>query len=150
MPTHGQSGLLADRSRQVGVEGEQEAGRVRGIEWNERGPGLPARPGRSGTAAPGHRPALFARADGRGSQVRRDRTEVGERRCRRRIVAAAIAASPRAQQPAAQTMFASNQYLFDTKGRKFSADATANMYDDSAKLMFEEINPGNSIKGLSL
>ena len=47
----------------------------------------------------------------------------------------------------AQTMFASNQYLFDTKGRKFSADATANMYDDSAKLMFEEINPGNSLRG---
>ena len=47
----------------------------------------------------------------------------------------------------AQTMFASNQYLFDTKGRKFSADATANMYDDSAKLMFEEINPGNSATG---
>jgi len=47
----------------------------------------------------------------------------------------------------AQTMFASNQFLFDTKGRKFSADATANMYDDSAKLMFEEINPGNSLKG---
>jgi hypothetical protein len=47
----------------------------------------------------------------------------------------------------AQTMFASNQYLFDTKGRKFSADATANIYDDSAKLMFEEINPGNSLNG---
>ena len=47
----------------------------------------------------------------------------------------------------AQMMFASNQYLFDTKGRKFSADATANIYDDSTKLMFEEINPGNSIKG---
>ena len=47
----------------------------------------------------------------------------------------------------AQMMFASNQYLFDTKGRKFSADATANIYDDSAKLMFEEINPGNSLKG---
>ena len=47
----------------------------------------------------------------------------------------------------AQTMFASNQYLFDASGRKFSADATANMYDDSSKLMFEEINPGNSIKG---
>jgi hypothetical protein len=47
----------------------------------------------------------------------------------------------------AQTMFASNQYLFDTKGRKFSADATANIYDESAKLMFDEINPGNSLKG---
>jgi len=69
-------------------------------ERNERGPGLPARPGRSGTAAPGHRPALPARGDGRGSQVRRNRPEVGERRCRRRKVAAAIAASPQAQQPA--------------------------------------------------
>ena len=65
---------------------------------DERGPGLPAGPGRSGTAAPGHRPALPARADGRGSQVRRNRPEAGERRCRRRIAAAAIAASPRAQQ----------------------------------------------------
>jgi len=44
-------------------------------------------------------------------------------------------------------MFASNQYLFDTKGRKFSADATANMFDDSTKLMFEGINPGNWIEG---
>jgi len=47
----------------------------------------------------------------------------------------------------AQTMFARNQYLFDTKGRRFPADATANMYDDSTKLMFEGINPGNSIQG---
>jgi len=47
----------------------------------------------------------------------------------------------------AQTMFASNQYLFDTKGRKFSADDTASLYDDSAKLMFEQINPGNTAKG---
>ncbi len=56
-----------------------------------RGPRLPARPGRSGTAAPGHRPAFPARADGRGSPVRRKRPEAGERRCRRRIGAAAIA-----------------------------------------------------------
>jgi hypothetical protein len=47
----------------------------------------------------------------------------------------------------AQTMFESNQYLFDTTGRKFSADSTASLYDDSAKLMFEAINPGNSING---
>ena len=47
----------------------------------------------------------------------------------------------------AQMMFASNQYLFDTNGRKFSADPEANIYDDTAKLMFENINPGNSIKG---
>ena len=53
---------------------------------NERGPGLPAWPGRSGTAAPGHRPALPARADGRGSQVRGDRPEAGECRCRRGLV----------------------------------------------------------------
>ena len=58
---------------------------------DERGPGLPARPGRSGTAAPGHRPALPARADGRGAPVRRNRPEAGERRCRRRIDAATIA-----------------------------------------------------------
>ena len=91
MPAHGQSGVLADRSRQVGGEGEQEAGVVRGIGANERGPGLPARPGRSGKAAPGHRPALPAGADGRGSPVRRDRAEVGEHRCHRCVVAAAIA-----------------------------------------------------------
>ena len=47
----------------------------------------------------------------------------------------------------AQMMFASNQYLFDTNGRKFSADPEANIYDDTAKLMFENINPGNSIQG---
>ncbi len=47
----------------------------------------------AGQATPGHRPALPARADGRGSQVRRDRPEAGERRSRRRIVAAAITAS---------------------------------------------------------
>lgn len=47
----------------------------------------------------------------------------------------------------AQMMFASNQYLLDTNGRKFSADPEANIYDDTAKLMFENINPGNSIQG---
>ena len=47
----------------------------------------------------------------------------------------------------AQKMFADNQYLFDTNGRRFSADSTANLYDDSSKLVFEEINPGNSATG---
>jgi Domain of unknown function (DUF4352)/Protein of unknown function (DUF2510) len=47
----------------------------------------------------------------------------------------------------AQMMFASNQYLFDPNGRKFSADPEANIYDDTAKLVFENINPGNSING---
>jgi NADPH:quinone reductase-like Zn-dependent oxidoreductase len=82
-----QSELPADRSRQVGVEGEQKAGVIRGIGANERGPGVPARLGRSGTAAPCHRPAVPARADGRGAQVRRIRPEAGDRRCRRRIEA---------------------------------------------------------------
>jgi hypothetical protein len=60
MPAHGQSWVLADRSRPVGFEGEQEAGRVGGIAWNERGPGRPARPGRSAEDTPGHRPARSA------------------------------------------------------------------------------------------
>ncbi len=64
------------------------------IEPDGRGPRVPARPGRSGTAAPGHRPALSARADGRGAQVRRDRPEAGEHRGPRRIAAAAIAVLP--------------------------------------------------------
>ncbi|MEP7193853.1 MAG: DUF4352 domain-containing protein [Actinomycetota bacterium] len=47
----------------------------------------------------------------------------------------------------AQRMFESNQYLFDANGRKFTPDSLAGSYDDSAKLMFEEIKPGSSIKG---
>jgi hypothetical protein len=47
----------------------------------------------------------------------------------------------------AQTMFASNQYLFDRKGRKFSADDEAALYADDSQVMFEEVNPGNSIRG---
>ena len=58
VPAPGQSGLLADRSRQVGVEGDRQAGVVRGIGRSEREPGPPAKPGRSGEAAPGHRSVL--------------------------------------------------------------------------------------------
>ena len=47
----------------------------------------------------------------------------------------------------AQSMFASNQYAFDAKGRKFTADSTASMYDDASRTLFEDINPGNSIRG---
>ena len=47
----------------------------------------------------------------------------------------------------AQPMFASNQYLFDSKNRKFSADGEASFCDESSQLLFEEINPGNAIKG---
>ncbi|KRF47037.1 DUF4352 domain-containing protein [Terrabacter sp. Soil810] len=46
-----------------------------------------------------------------------------------------------------QSMFADNQLAFDAKDRKFSADSTASIYDDSSQVLFEEINPGNSVKG---
>lgn len=46
-----------------------------------------------------------------------------------------------------QTMFADNQTAFDTKGRKFSADSEASFYDDKSEVLFEEINPGNTVKG---
>ncbi|CCH80081.1 Mpr [Nostocoides japonicum T1-X7] len=48
---------------------------------------------------------------------------------------------------APQSMFADNQYAFDAKGRKFSADAEASMYDNQSQVLWEEINPGNSVKG---
>jgi hypothetical protein len=45
-------------------------------------------------------------------------------------------------------MFADNQYLYDQKGRQFSADTTANIYSgDSGDVWMTEINPGNSVKG---
>jgi hypothetical protein len=46
-----------------------------------------------------------------------------------------------------QSMFASNQYAYDAKGRKLSADSEASIYDDSSQVLWEEINPGNSVKG---
>ena len=47
-----------------------------------------------------------------------------------------------------QTMFDSNQYLFDSKGRKFSPSSDAWTADEEgSKLFLEEINPGNSVKG---
>ena len=46
-----------------------------------------------------------------------------------------------------QMMFADNQYAFDAQGRKFSADSEASIYDDSSQVLWEEINPGNSVKG---
>ena len=59
---------------------------IRGIGRSERGPRLPGGLGRRGEAAPGHRPALPAGADGRGPPVRRDRAEVGEHRRHRCVV----------------------------------------------------------------
>lgn len=46
-----------------------------------------------------------------------------------------------------QSMFADNQYAFDGKGRKFSANSMASMADESSQMLWEEINPGNSVKG---
>lgn len=46
-----------------------------------------------------------------------------------------------------QSMFADNQYAFDSKQRKFSADTEASIYDDSSQVLWEEVNPGNSVKG---
>lgn len=46
-----------------------------------------------------------------------------------------------------QSMFADNQYAFDTKGRKFSANSMASMADESSQVLWEEINPGNAVKG---
>lgn len=46
-----------------------------------------------------------------------------------------------------QSMFADNQYAFDSKGRRFTADSEAAVYDDSSRLLFEDINPGNTLKG---
>ena len=46
-----------------------------------------------------------------------------------------------------QSMFADNQLAFDAEDRKFSADSKASIYDDSSQVLWEEINPGNSVKG---
>lgn len=46
-----------------------------------------------------------------------------------------------------QSMFADNQYAFDAKGRKFSANSMASMADESSQVLWEEINPGNTVKG---
>jgi hypothetical protein len=40
------------------------------------------------------------------------------------------------------TMFADNQYLFDTQGRKFEADSSL-----TDSLLFEELNPGRMVRG---
>ena len=46
-----------------------------------------------------------------------------------------------------QTMFADNQVTFDSKKRQFSADSEASIYDGKSEVLFEEINPGNTVKG---
>ena len=44
-----------------------------------------------------------------------------------------------------QTMFADDQYLYDSQGRKFSVDNTASIYDDGSDSWLKEINPGNTL-----
>jgi hypothetical protein len=47
-----------------------------------------------------------------------------------------------------QTMFGSNQKVFDSEGREFSSDSTASFYlKDGSDTLWEEINPGNTLKG---
>ena len=47
----------------------------------------------------------------------------------------------------AQSMFADNQLAFDAKKRQFSASSEASIYDDKSQVLFEEINPGNTVNG---
>jgi Domain of unknown function (DUF4352) len=49
-----------------------------------------------------------------------------------------------------QSMFGDNQYLFDSKERKYSADTEAAIYLKDSNTLYEEINPGNSLKGTLL
>lgn len=46
-----------------------------------------------------------------------------------------------------QTMFSSNQYLYDKRGRKFEVDSSAELWADTTEVSWEKINPGNSVKG---
>ena len=49
----------------------------------------------------------------------------------------------------AQSFFGDNQVVYDAQGRKFSADSEAAIYlGDASKSLYEEINPGNSVKGI--
>ncbi|PJI94579.1 DUF4352 domain-containing protein [Luteimicrobium subarcticum] len=48
----------------------------------------------------------------------------------------------------AQTLDDTAQELTDSKGRTFDADSTADIYLDDANSFYEDINPGNSVKGV--
>jgi hypothetical protein len=50
----------------------------------------------------------------------------------------------------AQSLFGDNQYLYDARNRKFSADTEAAIYLDESNTLYEEINPGNTLKGVLL
>ena len=49
-----------------------------------------------------------------------------------------------------QTLVGDAQKLFDTQGRKFSVDTEAAVYLADSNSIFEEINPGNLVKGTLL
>jgi hypothetical protein len=46
-----------------------------------------------------------------------------------------------------QTIFSSNQKAFDTQGREFSNDTTAEIYAPDTQTWLKEINPGNALSG---
>ncbi len=48
----------------------------------------------------------------------------------------------------AQTLDSSSQYLYNASGQKYSADATASLYDNpSGSTFLDSINPGNAATG---
>jgi hypothetical protein len=47
-----------------------------------------------------------------------------------------------------QLLMDSAQTVFDAKGRKFSPDSTAGIYIKDNDVLFTEINPGNTVKGI--
>ena len=50
---------------------------------------------------------------------------------------------------APQTFFSSNQFAYNDQGHKYSNDSSAELLiDDNSDIWLEEINPGNSIKGI--
>lgn len=48
----------------------------------------------------------------------------------------------------AQTLDGSAQIMYDAKGRKFSSDGGAAIYLDESNTFFNQINPGNTVKGV--
>lgn len=47
----------------------------------------------------------------------------------------------------AQSFFGNNQLLFNAKGQQYSASTEAAIYLEDSKSLYEEINPGNRLKG---
>ena len=50
----------------------------------------------------------------------------------------------------AQSFFGNNQLLHDARGREYEADAEASLYLENSKSLYEEINPGNTVRGIVL